>query len=111
MKNGFRFVKGGLRKRKPLSFIYGLFVSYHTDFPLPYSIEERFVGIPCGNMLRPFVLFIADRIWVYSDFIGCHYVSFERPSGQERVHEDELHSLMRSILDWAVEEGLLSSNI
>ena len=23
-------------------------------------------------------------------------------SEQERVHEDELHSLMRSILDWAI---------
>ena len=62
MKNGFRVVKGGLRKRKPLSFIYRLFVSYHPDFPLFYSIEEHFVGIPCDNMLRPLGLFIADNL-------------------------------------------------
>ena len=32
-------------------------------------------------------------------------------SEQERVHEDELHSLMRSILDWAISSYILSATV
>lgn len=55
-----------------------------TTRPILFSQLMRSDG---EGVINPEELFADDR---------------SRASEQERVHEDELHSLMRSILDWAI---------